>query len=206
MRSNPYITNSELDLSPALDRDLCPLVTKRDIPGHLSPTRNCIVGWREVQADTEIQPPGCLSHWLLPMREVNTWEREWEQLLQSYACNNTFKMCSGMWWLSAHWWILKRTLKPSSSGTSWPDRKNVASTVRVRHTGLFLSEPFNYPLFVYVHEPFIKIIRSSELFLSQVESRWKVLCQNDTRHSEHLWNPGKIKHYLQYAGLIFTLF
>lgn len=54
----------------ALDRDVRPLVSKRHLPGHLPPTWHCIVGRREVQTDSEVQPSGSVPHRLLTMWEV----------------------------------------------------------------------------------------------------------------------------------------
>lgn len=61
---------TRLSLGAALDRNLCALVSERHLPGHLPPTWHCIVGWREVQTDSEVQPSGCVSHRLLAMWEV----------------------------------------------------------------------------------------------------------------------------------------
>lgn len=59
-----------LCLDAALDRDIRSLVSQRHLPGNLPPARHCIVGWREVQADPEVQPSRRISHWLLTMWEV----------------------------------------------------------------------------------------------------------------------------------------
>lgn len=37
-----------------VDRDLRPLVSQRHLPGYVPPERHCSVGWRKVQADSEV--------------------------------------------------------------------------------------------------------------------------------------------------------
>lgn len=51
-----------------------------------------------------------------------------------------------MLWPSAPWWTLRRTPRPSSSGTFWLDRRREVFTVRALHTGPFSSQ---YSSFVF---------------------------------------------------------
>lgn len=64
--------NTSVCLIAALDRDVCALVSQRHLPGHLPPAWHCIVGRREVQTDSEVQPSGCVPHRLLTMWEVTS--------------------------------------------------------------------------------------------------------------------------------------
>lgn len=117
-----------------------------------------------------------------------------------YSVLNHVWLCfPGMWWPSVHWWTLRRTHRPSSSGTSWPDRKREASTARARHIGPFSSQS---SLFFSLWSPPFKLpLLSAELemnrdgmFSSQVESWWEVFRQDDHRHAEYLWNSSKLYH------------
>lgn len=74
-----------------------------------------------------------------------------------YSVLNRVWLCfPGMWWPSVHWWTLRRTHRPSSSGTSWPDRKREASTARARHIGPFSSQS---SLFFPLWSPPFKLLR-----------------------------------------------
>lgn len=53
-----------------MDRDVGPLVTTRNVPGHI-PCQGCrFVGWRKVPADRSLQPSGCAIHRLFTLRKV----------------------------------------------------------------------------------------------------------------------------------------
>ena len=53
-----------------LDRDLCSVVTERQLPGYISQARHCAVGRREVQADHALPARRRAAHRLLSMRKV----------------------------------------------------------------------------------------------------------------------------------------
>ncbi len=103
----------------------------------------------------------------------------------------------GMWWPSVRWWTPRRTHRPSSSGTSWPDRRREVSTARALHTGPYSSQYsfcqnriyFNV-VFTFVSPAVIGYI-IMEHICSQMEPWWEVLCQDDHRHAEHLWDSSK---------------
>lgn len=103
----------------------------------------------------------------------------------------------GMWWPSVHWWTPRRTHRPSSSGTSWPDRRREASTARALHTGPYsseylLSKPhFTFYIVLTFAAPAEIMFILTERIRPQVEPWWEVLCQDDHRHAEHLWDSSK---------------
>lgn len=98
----------------------------------------------------------------------------------------------GMWWPSVPWWTPKKTHRPSLSGTFWPDRRREVSTARALHIGPFSSQ---YSMLVtsvlFSHLLLLLWFNIMEHICSQMEPWWEVLCQDDHRHPEHLWDSSK---------------
>lgn len=48
--------------SAEVDGDIRALVSQGHLPGHVPSARHCSLGWREIQTNPEIQPPGGSAH------------------------------------------------------------------------------------------------------------------------------------------------
>lgn len=56
-----------LALPAEMDRDIRALVSEGHLPGDLPSARHCSLGGREVQTDSEVQPPGGSADRFLPV-------------------------------------------------------------------------------------------------------------------------------------------